>query len=105
QAAQTLRAGQGARVQWAWGELDQHQLVAAPSDQRELAGLAPPGEAGRQGAFGLGEPTAPPLDHGQECVRPGAQRSFFWFALAQVLRGERGCGLGVAVELGEIAAV
>ena len=38
-------------------------------------------------------------------MRGGAQRPFFWFALGQGLRGERGRGLGVAVELGEIAAV
>ena len=38
-------------------------------------------------------------------MRGGAQRPFFWFALGQGLRGERGRGPGVAVELGEIAAV
>ncbi len=38
-------------------------------------------------------------------MRGGAQRPFFWFALGQGLRGERGRGLAVAVELGEIAAV
>ena len=105
QAAQDLLAGQRSRVQLALGELDQHQLVAAPSDQRQLAGLTPPGEAGRQGAFGLGESAAQPFGHGQESVRRGAQRPFFWLALGQGLRGERGRGLGIAVELGEIAAV
>ena len=38
-------------------------------------------------------------------MRGGAQQPFFWFALGQGLRGERGRGLGVAMELGEIAAV
>ena len=38
-------------------------------------------------------------------MRCGAQRPFFWLALGQGLRGERGRGLGVAVELGEIAAI
>ena len=38
-------------------------------------------------------------------MRGGAQCPFFWFDLGQGLCGERGRGLGVAVELGEIAAV
>ena len=38
-------------------------------------------------------------------MRGGAQQPFFWFDLGQGLRGERGRGLGVAMELGEIAAV
>ena len=50
-------------------------------------------------------PAAQPFGHGQESVRGGAQRPFFWFALGQGLRGKRGRGLGVAVELGEIAAI
>ena len=49
-----------------------------------------------------------PRSHSATARNPcacGAQRPFFWFALGQGLRGERGRGLGVAVELGEIAAV
>ena len=37
-------------------------------------------------------------------MRGGAQHPFFWFDLGQGLRGERGRGPGVAVQLGEIAA-
>ena len=105
QAVQGLLAGQRGRVQTALGAPDQHQLVVAPRDQRELAGLAPPADAGREGAFGLGEPATQPFGHGQESVRGGAQCPFFWLALGQGLCGERGRGLGVAVELSEIAAV
>ena len=45
-----------------------------------------------------------PFGHRQESVRRGGQQPFFWFALSQGLRGERGGGLGVATELGQIAA-
>jgi hypothetical protein len=35
---------------------DLRRAVIAPRGQRGLADLAPPGDAGREGAFGLGEP-------------------------------------------------
>ena len=105
QGVQSLLAGQDGRVQTALGALEQGQRVVSPRRQRELAGLAPPGDAGREGAFGLGEPATQPFGHGQESVHSGAQYPFFWFALGQGLRGERGRGLGVAAELGEIAAM
>ena len=69
-----------------------------------MAGLAPPGDARHEGAFGFGEPATQPFGHRQESVRGRAQQPFFWFALGQGPRGERGRGLGVATELGEIAA-
>ena len=69
-----------------------------------LAGLAPPGDAGRDGVFGLGESAAQPFGHGQEYLRVGAQQPFSGLDLGQGLRGERGRGLGVAVVLGGKAA-
>ena len=104
QAVQRPLTGQHGRVQAALGTPDQHQLVPAPRGRREMAGLAPPGDAGHEGAFGLGEPAAQPFGHGQESVGGGAEQPFFWFALGQRLRGERGRGPGVATELGQIAA-
>ena len=46
-----------------------------------------------------------PFGHGQESVRGGAQHPFSGIDLGQHLRGERGCGLGVATELGQSASV
>ena len=51
------------------------------------------------------EPAAQPFGHGQESVRGGAQHPFPGLALGQHLRGERGCGLGVATELGQSTPV
>ena len=50
-------------------------------------------------------PAAQPFGHGQESVCDGARQPFSGFDLGQGLCGERGGGLGVAAELGEIAAV
>jgi hypothetical protein len=58
---------------------------------------AGPGEAWSASVIAFG--------HGQESVRGAAMQPFFWFALGQGLHGERGRGVGVAVELGEIAAM
>jgi len=92
------------RVQAALGAPKQGQRVVSPCGMGELTCLVPPGDGGFEGAFGLGEPATQPFGHGQESVHGGAQHPLFGFAVGQGLRGERGCGPGVAVELGEIAA-
>ena len=71
----------------------------------ELAAEPPPGDAGHEGALGLREPPAEPLSHGQESLDDGTQQPLAFASLGQGPGGERGRGLGVTAELGQVGAV
>jgi len=55
--------------------------------------------------LGLSEPAAEPLGHGQKPHGGGVQHPLAFAELGQGLRRERGRGLGVTPELGEITPV
>jgi hypothetical protein len=53
---QRLPVGRDGRVQATLGALDLAEMVAASDGQVALAGRLPAGDAGREGALGLGQP-------------------------------------------------
>ena len=101
---QRLLVGPGGRVQAALGPLDLAEVIAGVGSESGLAGGPPPGDAGPEGALGLGEPAAEPLGHGQAFLDVGAQPPLILAASGQGLRRECHRGVRVTAELGEDAA-
>ena len=101
---QCLPAGPGGRVQAALGPLDLAELIAGVCSESGPVGGPPSGDAGPEGALGLGEPAAEPLGHGQAFLDVGAQPPLILAASGQGLRRECHRGVRVTAELGEDAA-